>query len=186
MNQPLFSDAAPTTQPIDVTTQQRSTDLEAAKALLAQHEPVEQTPKQFADAITAPPSDGLDLDALIAAARAEAGLKPAEIAKDALEVPSADFANQLLARASELKRIIDASTKERDTIGKFFAELIETAEAETGKEIGELTVHGAPVFTYKRSVSRVLNQSHIKSLFPDIPENAEMYVDSERRARIYK
>ena len=91
----------------------------------------------------------------------------------------------LLAQADEFKRTIDAATKERAKITDFLGDLIEAAESAPG-DIEELTVHGATVFTSKIATSRILNQSHIKSLFPDIAENAEMYVDSSSRKRLYK
>lgn len=86
--------------------------------------------------------------------------------------------NELVATQADLKRRADALTKERDRVTDLIKTLLGDAE--------ELVVNGATVATYKTSTSRILNQTQVKKLFPDIEENAELYTDSERRALLFK
>lgn len=103
-----------------------------------------------------------------------------------LEAPDKDVISTLLAEQSEWKRIIDEATKERAKITDFFADLIVANENGNEGSIEELTVHGATVFTYKTVTSRTLDTAHIKSLFPDIPENAEMWSEGVQRRKVFK
>ena len=129
----------------------------------------------------------LDLDGLIAAARDKMNLTPIAAAKnEKLEAPDAELVNTLLAQADEWDRREKEAKAERAKITDFFRDLVVSTEDATGKPISELTVHGATIFTYKPSISRILNQAHIKSLFPDLPENAEMWIESTSRRALYK
>ena len=134
-----------------------------------------------------PPTPAFDLDNLIAAARDKMNLTLIAAAKDEkLEAPDAELVNTLLAQADEWERREKEAKAERAKITDFFRDLVVSTEDRTGKPISELTVHGATIFTYKISSSRILNQAHIKSLFPDLPENAEMWIDSPSRRALYK
>lgn len=161
----------------------------AAKLLRASLDTAPLDPSDIPDATKAqvgdPTKEGLDLDALLAAAREQLSLTPAEVPAGKLEAPNAEVVNTLVAKADDLKRTADAATKEREKIKAFLKELVTSAEENPG-DVQELTVHGATVFTYKGVVSRVLNQQHIKSMFPDIPENAEFWMDSDSRRAEFK
>lgn len=134
-----------------------------------------------------PEAPSQTLDELIAAARSNLKLPEAIPAGGSLEAPDANLVNTLLARADDFKRTADAATAEREKIKKFLNDLIVAAESTgNGESIAELTVHGATVYTYKKVVSRVLDQPHIKSLFPDITENAEMWKDQVSRRAEFK
>ncbi len=153
-----------------------SPELATAKQILAN-----QSQPAFAEPEPAPVA-GFDLDALIAQARERLSLPIATApAAGKLEAPDADLVSALLARADDFKRVSDEAIKEREKITAFLADLIVAAEESTGTPIEELTVHGATVFTYKTVTSRVLNQTHLKSLFPDIPTNAEAWKDQTAR-----
>lgn len=124
-----------------------------------------------------------DIDALLAEARSKLKLEP-KIVDDHKEVEAADanVVNALLARADVLKRAEDAAKKERAKITDTLAELAGTPN---GVPI-ELKVHGATVFVVKNVTSRVLNTEMIKSVFPDIPENSELWKSQTALRRDYK
>lgn len=146
--------------------------------------------KQFADDVAAGPTTAtFDLDAMIAAARESAGLVDNKVTKGQLEAPDPSLVNAILAAAAEQKRIADVATAEGEKAKEFLSDLILNAETQAGLEpgaISELTVNGAVVFTYAQSTSRILNQSHLKSVFPDIAGNEECWTDSTRRPRVIK
>ena len=121
-----------------------------------------------------------NLDQMIAEARSRLALAPKPAADTSNEVSPTDPAmvNALLAQADEFKRAEAAAKRERAKITDLLAEL-------TGPN-ATLTVNGAPVFVVSTVTSRVLDQAHIKSLFPDIPENAEMWTESTATRRDYK
>jgi hypothetical protein len=122
----------------------------------------------------------LDITELLAVARTKLGVVKATPDQAVNEVVPTDPALvlELVARANELKRTSDAAVKERGKITDLLAEL-------TG-EGGELIVNDAAIFTVKTVVSRVLDATHIKSIFPDLPENAEMWKDQAAVRRDYK
>jgi hypothetical protein len=86
--------------------------------------------------------------------------------------------NAILARAA-------AARQRKKEAEAEYNELIGLLKATVG-EHDALRVHGAVVFTYKRSTSRLLNQQYIKSRFPDIEGNEDFYTDSERRTALLK
>jgi hypothetical protein len=122
----------------------------------------------------------LDITELLAVARTKLGVVKATPEQAVNEIVPTDPALvlELIARANELKRSSDAAVKERSKITDLLAEL-------TG-EGGELVVDGGAVFTVKTVVSRVLDATHIKSIFPDLPENAEMWKDQPAVRRDYR
>lgn len=126
------------------------------------------------------PMTPFDLDALLSDARNKLGVVTATPEQPANEIIPTDPAIviDLVTRAAEFKRQADVATKERAKITDLLAEL-------TG-EGGELIVNGAPIFTVKTVVSRVLDATYIKSVFPDLPENAEMWKDQAAVRRDYK
>ena len=156
---------------------------------MTEHEAQVAKAKQILTQFAEPqPTVGLDLDALIAKARADNGVV-AKVKDLSVEAHDPELVNTLLAQASELKRVEDGAKKERAKITDFLGDLVEAAEIAQGVAPGsfaELTVHGAVVFTNTLSTSRVLNQTHIKSMFPDIKENAEVWSDQTKRTRLYK
>lgn len=122
----------------------------------------------------------LSVNAMVDAARAALSLKPAtEVkAKGVVEASDANTVNELLARREELKRIRGAAELEMKQLDEVMKEHMGDAET--------LTVHGAPVATYKRSVSRIIDSDYVKSMFPDIPGHEGFYKDSERRTFLVK
>lgn len=122
----------------------------------------------------------IDLDALITQARTTLSLEQTPASNTSNEVTPTDPAivNALLAQADLFKRAEDAAKRDRAKITDLLAELV--------GEDGVLVVNGAPVFTVSTVASRVLNQSHIKSLFPDIAENAEMWTETSTTRRVYR
>lgn len=142
--------------------------------------------QQVLAALNAATPKPLDVAALIAEARKSL---PDTARKDdgTVEVPDPELVNTLLARVSQIKAEMKQLAAEEDEIKTFLKELV--LAAEDGREEGSvegLTVHGATVFTFKRTVSRVLNQSQVKAMFPDIPENSELWADQVRRTALIK
>lgn len=129
----------------------------------------------------------IDVTALVAEARAKMQVPTAKTDK-AVEVTDPHTVNALLARASELKEQKKAIELEYDQIVGLLKDIVTSAEVLHGGEgsIEELTVNGATVFTYKQSTARVLNSTQVKKLFPDIPENAELWSDQVRRTALIK
>lgn len=127
------------------------------------------------------------LDELIAAARQKLlGQTSEQTVDKKIEAPDRNVFSQMLAEADEHQRLEKFHAAERAKISDFFADYIIASESATGKLVDELTVDGATVFTYKTVTSRVLDQPHIKSLFPDLPENAEMWTELSSRRKLYK
>ena len=128
----------------------------------------------------------IDLDTLIAEAREKMQVDAATKLDATLETPDATLANELMARWSDLERQRKEIEAEQDKIKSFFTDLVESAEKAAGVAAGtieQVTVHGAAVFSYKPQVSRVLDQQQVKKMFPDIPENAELWKTQATRPR---
>jgi len=141
--------------------------------------------KKAVDLILAQLAEHVDVATLIDRAEGILEIPPAADEVTAANVvhitdpTKADVLNELLARADEVKRIRDAATADYDAIKDVFRKL-------TGDDRDEVKIHNATVFTNKESVSRILNQSFIKSKFPDIAGNEDFYVDSPRRTALFK
>lgn len=127
-----------------------------------------------------PKSTAQNLDTMIAEARTRLGLVPKLATNTSNEVSPTDPAivSALLAQADGFKLAEATAKKERAKITDFLAEL-------TGPD-STLVVHGAAVFAVSTVTSRVLNQTHIKSMFPDIAENTELWTDQVATRRDYK
>lgn len=115
---------------------------------------------QLGDALAVPPHDEQGGVTVVASPEAKA------------------IVNAALAAAADLKRRADALTKQRDAITDVLKKALGDNE--------ELSIDGAVVATYKTSSARVLNQAHLKKVFPDTPENAEAWTDQERRTFLLK
>lgn len=139
-------------------------------------------PNDVAAEIIANMKRTFDVHALIADAREKLGVAPPpqNNVATAIDIRGAQaiVANNLLAKAEELKRIADAANAEREEIKQALADYAGDAE--------ELRVNGAPVFTYREQVSRVLDQAAVKSRFPDVPGNEWAYKDQVTRPRRFK
>lgn len=126
------------------------------------------------------PKPAFNLDALLDEARDRLQIsnQNAVVSADIIEAPDAATVNQLLALADQYKREADTATANREAIKDTLKELV-------GEHEG-ISVNGATVFTFKPVTSRVLDQPHIKSLFPDLPENAEFWKDQNSRRAEFK
>lgn len=140
------------------------------------------TPQEAAAAIVAEMQAQFNVNDLVEQARVKLGLGtvPRVTTDNAVRLigDEAVAVNELVARAAELKHIADAAAAERDIIGNLLADVLGDRE--------ELYVNGAPVFTYKETTSRVLDQATIKSLHPDIPGNEQYWKTTASRRRVYK
>lgn len=179
-----------------MTVKKNTAQMDAAIALLAQAEtagknvvtskvafteaePAKAPTPAAQVAAALPSSPKIDLDALLEYAREKLSLSsPAAVVDNEVEAIDANTVNALLAQASEYDRVAKAATKERAKITELLAEYTGVGH--------ELTVNKAVVFTVTEVVTRSLNTDHIKSLFPDIPENAEMWKESVATRRLYK
>jgi hypothetical protein len=135
--------------------------------------------------LTGAPDPGASIDQFIQEATAKLGVdagqihgEPASEGDDVVDAPDASVVNAILARAA-------AARQRKKEAEAEYNELIGLLKATVG-EHDALRVHGAVVFTYKRSTSRLLNQQYIKSRFPDIAGNEDFYTDSERRTALLK
>lgn len=134
--------------------------------------------------VVAPSTVELDIDALIATARERLSLAPTpadSTADDEYEAPDAAVISSMTAEAAALKRAEDKAKKDREKISSFLTELLPAGRT-------ALTVHGATVFTAKRSAdSRVLNTDFIKSKHPDIAGNEDYWTTRDGNVtRTYK
>lgn len=128
----------------------------------------------------------LDLDALIAEARLKMQVDAGTQLQSTVEAPDPMLANELMARWSDLDRQGKEIAAEQEKVKSFFTDLVESMEAQAGFAPGaiqQVSVHGAPVFSYKPVLARVLDQAAAKRLFPDTPENAELWKDQTTRPR---
>lgn len=128
--------------------------------------------------------DLTSIDQLIADARARlTGAAPASNDDDGelavkVEVSDAGVANALAAERAQLKRQVSMYEERLAEIDGIFVNIVGDADA--------VTINGATVFTYKPSTSRVLDQVQVKKLFPDTPENAELWKDQTSRRKNWK
>lgn len=138
------------------------------------------SPADVAAQIIASMKVSLDVGALVADARTKLGVPAQPDAAASVNITGAQaiVANNLLAKADELKRIADAATSEREEIKQILADYAGDAEV--------LKVNGAEVFTYKPKTSRVLDQAQIKSMHPDIPGNESYWKDQTQRPRRFR
>ena len=119
------------------------------------------------------------IDNLIAAARANLGgafydSGPARKGEHpSVEVSDPSMLNALAAERSVLDRQIKMLTERKASIDDLAKDLI--------GEDHDLKANGATVVTYRPSTSRVLDQEHIKKVFPDTAENAELWKDQSSR-----
>lgn len=95
-----------------------------------------------------------------------------------VEVSDAGVANALAAERAQLKRQVSMYEERLAEIDGIFVGIVGDADA--------VTINGATVFTYKSTTSRVLNQVQVKKLFPDTPENAELWKDQTSRRKNWK
>ncbi len=125
------------------------------------------------------------LDARIAAAQEQLGAARIVKGSTDLEVPEEMRAtvNEIVALVSDEQRLVKQHEAAVERGKKFLAAIIEKAEDGNGATYEQLTVNGAPVFGYKPSVVRILDQAAVKAEFPDTPENKRFYTDSLRRNR---
>lgn len=133
------------------------------------------------------PAPAVNVTDLIAQARSTMQV-PTSAEEKAIEATDPHTVNALLARAADLKAQKKAIEVEYDQITTFLKDVVTSAEVLHGGEgsVEELRVNGATVFTYKRTTARVLNQEQVKKMFPDIPENAELWADQVRRTALIK
>lgn len=128
----------------------------------------------------------IDLDALIAEARTKMQVDATAKLDTTVEAPDPTLANELMARWSDLDRQAKEIAAEQEKIKSFFTDLVESLESAAGVEPGtieQVAVHGAPVFSYKTVTSRVLDQAAVKKLWPDVPENEELWKTQTTRPR---
>lgn len=133
--------------------------------------------------LTGKPDPGASIEQFLQQAKTSLKLDEATPLKvsdddDIVDAADPDTINAIVARAEDARR----RRKEADAE---YAELIGLLKAAVGEHDG-VQVHGAVVFTYKRSRSRILNQSFVKSRFPDIEGNEDFWTDSERRTALLK
>jgi hypothetical protein len=143
---------------------------------------VSTTTQNAFDSIIRQLAESVDTATLVDRIRGALDIPPKEVAADPKVVVindpvQASLVNELLAQADQLKRVADAAEADREAIKELLTEVLGE------KEI--LKVHNAEVFTAKVTTSRVLNQSFIKSRFPDIEGNEDYYKNTESRRRLF-
>lgn len=122
----------------------------------------------------------LDTSTLIDRVRHSLEIPPQGVDENTVRIDDAlqaALVNELIAQAEHLHAVIKAATADRDAVKELLEELL------GDKEI--LRVHNAEVFTYKYQKSRILNQSFIKSRFPDIEGNEDFYKTTESRRALF-
>lgn len=123
---------------------------------------------------------GLDTATIIDRARNSLEIPPKEASADEVTITDsvqAALVNELLAQAQSTQAVIKAATADYEAIKELLSELLGDREV--------LKVHNAPVFTYKKTTSRILDQSYVKSLHPDIEGNEDFYKTTESRRRLF-
>lgn len=154
--------------------------LAEAKRILAQNQPI---PTVYADrleevgaAVHHEPSL-VAIDQLIQDARAKLGANPTADTDDAphssVEASDPAMLNALSAERAALYR-------QKKEIETRIAAIDDIAKALLG-DIDDLKANGVTVVTYRPTQSRVLNQAHVKKLFPDTADNAELWTTQTTR-----
>jgi len=92
----------------------------------------------------------------------------------AIEASDPAMLNALAAERASLYR-------EKKELEQRIAAIDDIAKGILGEKDHDLKANGVTVVTYRPVTSRVLNQAHIKKLFPDVPENRELWQDQTSR-----
>lgn len=130
-------------------------------------------------------SQGANLQELIEQAKERLAAGATKIADQdgltAVEAVDKATVKQLHALANEAKTARDEAAAQYDAIKLVLKDML--GDEATGAEV--LTVNGAPVATWKRSTTVILNQKAIKEQFPR-EQYPELYTEQERRTFLLK